>query len=82
MVEINAMSQDQAQGIEQVNQAIAEMDQTTIQNAALVEATTTTAHAMAQQASELMTMVEFFKTDSASDEPSSDFTGAKERTEG
>ncbi len=69
MVEINAMSQDQAQGIEQVNQAIAEMDQTTHKNAALVEATTTTAQEMAEQASELMKMVEFFKTDAESNEP-------------
>ena len=35
--EINASSQEQASGIEQVNQAIAQMDQVTQQNAALVE---------------------------------------------
>ena len=58
MVEINSMSQEQAQGIAQVNMAISEMDQTTHENASLVEATMVTSHAMAQQASELMTKSE------------------------
>ena len=37
MAEISAASHEQSAGIEQVNQAIAQMDQVTQQNAALVE---------------------------------------------
>ncbi len=50
MAEISAASQEQAAGIEQVNQTIVQMDETTQQNAALVEEATAAARAMEEQA--------------------------------
>ena len=46
MSEIAAASQEQASGIEQVNQTITQMDETTQQNAALVEEASAAARAM------------------------------------
>ena len=43
MAEISAASQEQSAGIEQVNQTITQMDETTQQNAALVEEATAAA---------------------------------------
>ncbi|KAG1521154.1 hypothetical protein G6F50_018735 [Rhizopus delemar] len=37
MADISAASQEQSSGIEQVNQAVVQMDETTQQNAAMVE---------------------------------------------
>ena len=50
MGEIAAASHEQTQGIEQVNQAITQMDQVTQQNAALVEEAAAAAQSMQQQA--------------------------------
>jgi len=61
VAEIAAAAREQATGIEQVNQAILQMDQVTQQNAALVEQTATASHAMGDQASQLQTLVHFFK---------------------
>ena len=61
IAEISAASQEQASGIDQVNKAILSMDDTTQQNAALVEETTSAAHFMREQAKELMQQVEVFK---------------------
>jgi methyl-accepting chemotaxis protein len=47
MGEISAASTEQSQGIEQVNQAIAQMDETTQQNAALVEEAAAAAESLA-----------------------------------
>ncbi len=49
MAEITAASQEQATGIEQVNQAVTQMDQVTQQNAALVEEAAAAAQSMQQQ---------------------------------
>jgi len=49
MGEIAAASGEQSQGIEQVNQAITQMDQITQQNAALVEQVAASTHSLAQQ---------------------------------
>ncbi|MDH4187455.1 MAG: methyl-accepting chemotaxis protein [Nitrospira sp.] len=62
IAEITAASQEQASGIDQVNKAIMQMDETTQQNAALVEETTSASQSMKDQAKELMTQVEVFKT--------------------
>ncbi|MCA1248605.1 methyl-accepting chemotaxis protein [Massilia sp. MS-15] len=53
MGEISAASQQQTTGIEQVNQAVLEMDQVTQQNAALVEEAAAAAEAMKEQAAVL-----------------------------
>ncbi|MEQ1794965.1 MAG: methyl-accepting chemotaxis protein [Nitrospira sp.] len=62
IAEITAASQEQASGIDQVNKAIMQMDETTQQNAALVEETTSASQSMKDQAKDLMSQVEVFKT--------------------
>jgi methyl-accepting chemotaxis protein len=61
MREISSASLEQSAGIEQVNQAIAEMDNTTQQNAALVEEASAAAEAMLNQAQALTGVVSVFK---------------------
>lgn len=61
--EINASSGEQKQGITQINNAIAEMDSMTQQNASLVEETSSASQQMSAQAQELLDMVNFFKMD-------------------
>ncbi|GAE49250.1 methyl-accepting chemotaxis protein, partial [Xanthomonas arboricola pv. pruni str. MAFF 311562] len=63
MGEISAASQEQSAGIEQVNQTITHMDETTQQNAALVEEATAAARAMEEQAVQLTDAVAIFKID-------------------
>lgn len=61
MGEILAASQEQLDGIEQVNQAITEMDSVTQQNAALVEEAAAAAGSMQEQATNLTHVVSVFK---------------------
>ena len=61
MSEIAAASQEQASGIEQVNQTITQMDETTQQNAALVEEASAAARAMEEQAMALRATVSVFR---------------------
>ncbi|MBB3821693.1 methyl-accepting chemotaxis protein [Xanthomonas arboricola] len=61
MGEISAASQEQSAGIEQVNQTITHMDETTQQNAALVEEATAAARAMEEQAVQLTDAVAIFR---------------------
>ncbi|MCS0661178.1 methyl-accepting chemotaxis protein [Massilia terrae] len=61
MAEITSASAEQSAGIEQVNQAIADMDATTQQNAALVEQSAAAATAMQDQAGKLAQAVRVFK---------------------
>jgi methyl-accepting chemotaxis protein len=61
MSEISAASQEQSTGIEQVNQAVSQMDQVTQQNAALVEEASAAAHSMAEQAQALRDAVAVFR---------------------
>ncbi|QDZ29979.1 methyl-accepting chemotaxis protein [Noviherbaspirillum sp. UKPF54] len=61
MAEITSASQEQSTGIEQVNRAIAQMDQVTQQNAALVEETAAASEAMKGQAAALARKVDVFK---------------------
>ncbi|PBS11893.1 chemotaxis protein [Lysobacteraceae bacterium NML93-0792] len=65
MSEIAAASQEQAAGIEQVNQTITQMDETTQQNAALVEEASAAARAMEEQAASLSETVAIFRVDGA-----------------
>ncbi len=64
IAEITAASQEQAQGIDQVNKAIMQMDETTQQNAALVEETTSASQSMKDQAKELMSQMDVFVVNS------------------
>jgi len=59
--EITAASQEQSAGIEQVNQAITQMDQVTQQNAALVEEAAAAAESMQEQAAALSERMAVFK---------------------
>jgi methyl-accepting chemotaxis protein len=61
--EISAASEDQRTGIEQVNQAVSQMDQVTQLNAALVEEASTAAQSMADQAQTLHDAVAIFRID-------------------
>ena len=61
MSEITAASSEQSAGIEQVNQAVVQMDQTTQQNAALVEESAAAAESMQQQAARLAQIVSVFR---------------------
>ena len=62
MADISAASQEQSAGIEQVNQAITQMDEGTQQNAALVEEAFAAAQSMEHQANELVSLVAAFNT--------------------
>ncbi len=66
MAEIAAASNEQSAGIEQVNQAIIQMDEVTQQNAALVEEAAAAAEAMQEQAGVLMEAVSIFKLEGGS----------------
>ncbi|MDD3764656.1 MAG: methyl-accepting chemotaxis protein [Nevskiales bacterium] len=63
MAEITAASQEQSQGIEQVNQAITSMDEVTQQNAALVEEASAAARSLEEQAGGLSESVSVFRLD-------------------
>jgi methyl-accepting chemotaxis protein len=65
MGEITAATQEQTTGIEQINMAIAQMDEVTQQNAALVEEAAAASQSMQDQASDLASVVGFFKTGAA-----------------
>ena len=61
MGEITAASQEQTSGIEQINQAITQMDQVTQQNAALVEEAAAAAASLQEQAGSLSQVVSVFR---------------------
>ncbi|MDR3391617.1 MAG: methyl-accepting chemotaxis protein [Sulfuriferula sp.] len=61
MSEITAASREQSQGIEEVNQAITQIDETTQQNAALVEEAAAAAKSLQDQAGHLEELVDRFK---------------------
>ncbi|WP_447744199.1 methyl-accepting chemotaxis protein [Pseudomonas nicosulfuronedens] len=64
MAEIAAASAEQSSGIEEVNGAVAQMDEMTQQNAALVEEAAASAEALQEQAGLLNQQVGVFKLDS------------------
>ncbi|MTV41770.1 methyl-accepting chemotaxis protein [Duganella radicis] len=65
IAELTTASNEQSIGIEQINQAICEMDHVTQQNAALVEEAAAAAVAMQEQADGLAHVVAAFKTGAA-----------------
>jgi methyl-accepting chemotaxis protein-1 (serine sensor receptor) len=69
MGEITAASQEQSAGIEQVNQAITQMDQVTQQNAALVEEAAAAASSLQTQADQLSAAVGVFRLSNAGQQP-------------
>ncbi len=62
MSEITMATQEQIQGIEQVNQAVTEMDTVSQQNAALVEEAAAAAESLQDQARALVEVVSMFNT--------------------
>ncbi|SCX55967.1 methyl-accepting chemotaxis protein [Variovorax sp. EL159] len=66
MGEITAASQEQTSGIEQINQAITQMDQVTQRNAALVEEASAAAQSLQERAGSLSQVVSVFRLDSSS----------------
>jgi len=63
MVEISSAGHEQSAGIEQINQAVTEMDTVTQQNAALVEEAAAAAEALQEQAANLERIVSVFRVD-------------------
>ncbi|HBA66436.1 MAG TPA: methyl-accepting chemotaxis protein, partial [Methylococcaceae bacterium] len=61
--EITASSEEQAQGISQINDAMSQLDQATQQNASSSEELAATAEEMSGQAEQLQQAVAFFKVD-------------------
>jgi len=65
MGEIASASAEQSAGIEQVNQAITQMDDVTQQNAALVEEEAAAAESLEEQAEQLAALMARFRLDGA-----------------
>jgi methyl-accepting chemotaxis protein len=63
MQEIAAASGEQSRGIEQVNQAITQMDEVTQQNAALVEEAAAASQSLEEQGRQLNESISFFRLD-------------------
>jgi methyl-accepting chemotaxis protein len=63
MAEISAASQEQTSGIEQINQAVSQMDNVTQQNASLVEEAAAASEALQSQAAKLAELVSVFRID-------------------
>ena len=63
MADISTAGDEQSAGIEQINQAVSEMDTVTQQNAALVEEAAAAAEAMQNQAANLERVVSVFRLD-------------------
>ncbi|MFZ6770777.1 methyl-accepting chemotaxis protein [Undibacterium sp. Di26W] len=63
MAEITAAGTEQENGIQQINQAVSEMDNVTQQNAALVEEAAAAASSLEDQALQLVELVSVFKLD-------------------
>jgi methyl-accepting chemotaxis protein len=61
MAEITAASREQSAGIDQVNAAITQMDQSTQQNAALVEEAAAAASSMQEQSARLEQLMAGFR---------------------
>jgi len=68
MVSENAVAErEQAHGIEQITQAILRIDQSTQQNAALVEQSSAASQSMSDQAHQLQDLMSFFQMDGQAD---------------
>lgn len=65
--DIAAASHEQSSGIDEINAAIAQMDEMTQQNAALVEENTAAAQSLVHQANDLIKLMDFFSIDEEED---------------
>jgi methyl-accepting chemotaxis protein len=63
MAEITSATVEQSGGIEQINQAVSQMDEVTQQNAALVEQAAAAAESLQEQAATLVASVEMFRVE-------------------
>jgi methyl-accepting chemotaxis protein len=63
MENIKVASQEQAEGVDQINKAIADMDRITQENSALVEQNTTASQHMAEEAENLQDLLNTFKVE-------------------
>jgi len=63
MENIKVASQEQAEGVDQINRAIADMDRLTQENSALVEQNTTASQHMAEEAENLEELLNTFKVE-------------------
>ena len=63
MENIKVASEEQAEGVDQINKAIADMDRITQENSALVEQNTTTSQHMAKEAENLEELLNTFKVE-------------------
>ena len=70
VAEIAAASREQSTGIEQVNKSVMQMDQSTQQNAALVEQAAAASQAIVEQAHSLNQMISDYRVE-AEDSPAS-----------
>ncbi|WP_206064802.1 methyl-accepting chemotaxis protein [Nitratireductor mangrovi] len=61
VVEIAASAEEQATGLQQINTAVNHMDESTQQNAAMVEQSTAASHGLAKEASQLATLIGRFR---------------------
>ena len=77
--EITAASLEQSSGIEQVNQAITQMDQVTQQNAALVEEAAAAAESMQEQSQSLSEAVAVFRIANSGSAPQAGVKAQRER---
>jgi methyl-accepting chemotaxis protein len=66
IVEISEANSQQANGLDQVNAAIMQMDEVTQQNAAMAEETSSVAASMKEQARELTNLIAVFRVEGAS----------------
>jgi methyl-accepting chemotaxis protein len=80
VAEIAAASAEQSAGVDQVNLAIAQIDQVTQENAALVEEAAAAAKSMQDQAHSLSDQVAFFTVDGAAGSGRQEQTSATERS--
>ncbi len=65
--QISVSSQEQTKGLSQINDAVAQLDQMTQQNAALVEESAAASSSLSDQAAHLVKSVQIFKTDARTD---------------
>jgi hypothetical protein len=63
MGNIKVASEEQAEGVDQINKSIADMDRITKENSALVEQNTTASQHMAQEAEKLQELLNTFKVE-------------------
>ena len=69
MENIKVASQEQADGVDQINKSIADMDRMTQENSALVEQNTTASQHMAKQADHLQELLNTFKVEDSKSLP-------------